>query len=79
MKIAIVHDWLVTRGGAELVLDEYLTASRFVSYKRVDMIAAAFRHVSDRRLARGLESGLDETVRWYLDNEAWWKPLVKPT
>ncbi len=22
-----------------------------------------------------LESGLEKTVRWYLDNEAWWRPL----
>ena len=22
------------------------------------------------------EEGLDETIRWYLDNEAWWRPLV---
>jgi dTDP-glucose 4,6-dehydratase len=22
------------------------------------------------------ETGLEKTVRWYLDNEAWWRPLV---
>lgn len=24
------------------------------------------------------ESGLAKTIDWYLDNEAWWRPLVKP-
>ena len=22
-----------------------------------------------------LEAGIEATVRWYLDNEAWWRPL----
>jgi glycosyltransferase involved in cell wall biosynthesis len=30
--------------------DFYVTASRFVPYKRIDMIAAAFRQLADRRL-----------------------------
>ncbi len=25
--------------------------------------------------ARNFEEGLEETVRWYVDNEAWWRPL----
>ena len=24
------------------------------------------------------ESGLAKTIDWYLHNEAWWRPLVKP-
>ena len=24
---------------------------------------------------RRFEAGLDQTVRWYLDNRAWWEPL----
>ena len=35
---------------AEPCEDFFVTASRFVPYKRVDMIAAAFRAVADRRL-----------------------------
>ena len=27
------------------------------------------------RAQETFESGLDKTVRWYLDNEAWWRPL----
>ncbi|TCD04331.1 dTDP-glucose 4,6-dehydratase [Erythrobacteraceae bacterium CFH 75059] len=27
--------------------------------------------------AETFESGLNKTVRWYLDNEAWWRPLVE--
>ena len=23
------------------------------------------------------ESGLEKTVHWYLDNEAWWRPIVE--
>ena len=23
------------------------------------------------------ESGLEKTVRWYLENEAWWRPIVR--
>ena len=26
--------------------------------------------------AETFETGLEKTVRWYLDNEAWWRPLV---
>jgi dTDP-glucose 4,6-dehydratase len=26
--------------------------------------------------AETFESGIEKTVRWYLDNEAWWRPLV---
>lgn len=26
--------------------------------------------------AETFESGIDKTVNWYLDNEAWWRPLV---
>jgi glycosyltransferase involved in cell wall biosynthesis len=36
--------------GTEPREEFYVTASRFVQYKRVDMIAAAFRAVADRRL-----------------------------
>jgi len=39
--------------------------------------------IDDRRIRRelgwrpaeSLETGLRKTVRWYLDNEAWWKPI----
>ena len=24
-----------------------------------------------------VEEGLERTVRWYLDNESWWRPLLK--
>ncbi len=27
------------------------------------------------RARENVESGLEKTVRWYLDNEAWWRPL----
>jgi dTDP-glucose 4,6-dehydratase len=26
--------------------------------------------------AHGFEDGLRQTLRWYLDNEAWWRPLL---
>ncbi|NBR91523.1 MAG: dTDP-glucose 4,6-dehydratase, partial [Rhodobacteraceae bacterium] len=26
-----------------------------------------------------VEEGLERTVRWYLDNEAWWRPLLERT
>ncbi len=32
----------------------------------------------DYRAERDLDRGLDETVDWYLANEAWWRPLRKP-
>jgi dTDP-glucose 4,6-dehydratase len=25
------------------------------------------------------ESGIDKTIRWYLDNEAWWRPILART
>ncbi|MGH7000081.1 MAG: dTDP-glucose 4,6-dehydratase [Stellaceae bacterium] len=33
------------------------------------------RHELGWRPAECLETGLRKTVRWYLDNEAWWKPI----
>jgi len=27
----------------------------------------------------GFDAGLEETVRWYLDNEAWWRPIREAT
>ena len=27
------------------------------------------------RAQENFESGLEKTVRWYLDNEAWWRPI----
>jgi dTDP-glucose 4,6-dehydratase len=27
------------------------------------------------RQSRTFEAGLEETIRWYLDNEAWWRPI----
>lgn len=29
--------------------------------------------------AETLESGIARTVRWYLDNEAWWRPIIEGT
>ena len=28
------------------------------------------------KVATGFESGLRQTVQWYLDNESWWRPLL---
>jgi glycosyltransferase involved in cell wall biosynthesis len=39
-----------TPGPAESGRDYFITASRFVPYKRVDLIAAAFRELPDKRL-----------------------------
>jgi dTDP-glucose 4,6-dehydratase len=25
------------------------------------------------------EGGLDETIQWYIDNQAWWQPLLERT
>ncbi len=27
------------------------------------------------RARESVDSGLEKTVRWYLDNETWWRPL----
>jgi dTDP-glucose 4,6-dehydratase len=44
-----------------------------------------FRHTCDGSKAKELlgwepsvsfEEGLDETIKWYRDNEAWWRPQV---
>lgn len=29
------------------------------------------------RARENFESGMEKTIRWYLDNEAWWRPLQK--
>lgn len=58
-----------------------------------DVIHVSSRPGEDRRYAMkceklrglgwrplvGLEEGLARTIRWYLDNEWWWKPLVDET
>ncbi len=28
------------------------------------------------RVAKTFETGIEKTVRWYLDNQDWWRPLV---
>jgi dTDP-glucose 4,6-dehydratase len=33
------------------------------------------RRELDWRPRAGFEDGLEETVRWYLENRAWWEPL----
>ncbi len=58
MKVAIVHDWLVTRGGAELVLDELLA---------VFPDAHVFTLIDKRAGASRVESALGEeqiTTSW---------------
>ena len=48
----------------------------------LDLERLASRVVGHRHLELGwhpeiqFESGLAETVRWYRDNEAWWRPLL---
>lgn len=49
MKVAIIHDWLVTRGGAERVLEQILNA-----YPQADLFAVCdFLPQSDRSMLRG--------------------------
>ena len=38
--------------------------------------AAKIRHTLGWRPGHDFDTGLRETVRWYLDNEAWWGPIV---
>ena len=39
--------------------------------------ASLLRQTFDWRPSFDLTSGLRATVEWYLDNEAWWLPLVE--
>ena len=34
------------------------------------------RHELGWRPSVTVEEGLERTVRWYLENEAWWRPLL---
>ena len=47
--------------------------------KRYAMDASNLRAHCGWRPNYDLSSGLRGTVQWYLDNEAWWRPLVKKT
>jgi len=50
-----------------------------------DRPGQVFRHTADTSKLRSLiswepklsfENGLDRTIRWYRDNEAWWRPQM---
>jgi dTDP-glucose 4,6-dehydratase len=28
---------------------------------------------------KDFEEGLGETIQWYIDNQAWWQPLLEKT
>jgi dTDP-glucose 4,6-dehydratase len=47
--------------------------------KRYAIDADKLLALLDWRPAYDLDAGLRQTVRWYLDNEAWWAPLVDGT
>ncbi|UZK68734.1 dTDP-glucose 4,6-dehydratase [Sphingomonas sp. S1-29] len=44
--------------------------------KRYAIDASRIRDELDWTPAETFETGIEKTVRWYLDNEAWWRPLV---
>jgi dTDP-glucose 4,6-dehydratase len=44
--------------------------------KRYAMDSSKLRTHFGWRPVHDLDSGLRSTVRWYLDNEAWWRPLI---
>jgi dTDP-glucose 4,6-dehydratase len=44
--------------------------------RRYAMDASKLRERLGWQPAYNIDSGLRSTVRWYLDNDAWWEPLV---
>lgn len=44
--------------------------------KRYAIDASRIGHELGWRPRETFETGIEKTVRWYLDNEAWWRPLI---
>ena len=75
------------------LLDEYLPQSNHRPHRDLrefvtDRPGHDFRYAIDSTRAHQdldwkpqetFESGLAKTVRWYLDNEAWWRPILEGT
>ena len=75
------------------LLDEYLPQSKHRPHRDLrnfvtDRPGHDFRYAIDSSRAHQelgwkpletFESGLAKTVRWYLDNEAWWQPVLEGT
>lgn len=81
-NLEVVHDIcdlldrLLPREGDE----SHRTLIRFVEDRpghdyRYAMDASRLRDELDWRPREDFETGLARTVRWYLDNEAWWRPI----
>lgn len=45
--------------------------------RRYALDPSKLEHELGWRAATGFEDGLERTVRWYLDHEAWWQPLAQ--
>lgn len=43
--------------------------------RRYSINPAKFESETGWRPLNSFESGLDQTIRWYIDNESWWRPL----
>jgi dTDP-glucose 4,6-dehydratase len=59
----------------------YMTQIRHVADRpghdhRYAVDASRVEHELGWRASESFESGIEKTIRWYLDNEAWWRPIL---
>ena len=69
-------DRLVPAGASRRRLITFV-ADRPGHYRRYAIDAGKLERELGWRARHDFDSGLAETVRWYLDNRAWWEPLRK--
>jgi len=75
--ICAILDRLRPRGDGKPYVDQITSvADRPGHDKRYAIDATRIERELGWRPEETFETGIEKTVRWYLDNEAWWRPIV---
>ena len=75
--ICAILDRLRPRGDGKAYAEQITSvADRPGHDKRYAIDATRIERELGWRPQETFESGIEKTVRWYLDNEAWWRPIV---
>jgi len=71
----------------KMILDKLSKPHSLISFV-TDRLGHDRRYAIDSSLAQlelnwkprnNFAQGLDETIRWYVDNQSWWQPLLERT
>ena len=74
LRICVVLDALVPTDKPRAELIEYVT-DRLGHDSRYAIDATRLEDELGWKAQENFDSGIEKTVRWYLDNEWWWQPL----